>query len=168
MRRAAALRAALRAALGAALAAACHRTPPAAAPSPTGAEVVRVVERMFVAMEARDTAALASLLAPGLVIVSSRETADGATMVRRQTTPDFLRLVATTRDTLRERVWSPVVHVDAGVATLWAPYDFHLGARFSHCGHDAFTLVRAGGAWVVAGLSYTVRASPCVPPPASR
>ena len=129
-------------------------------------EVVATVDRMFAAMRTRDTAALRALLAPDLVIVSAR-VVDTGTVVRRQRAADFLRSVATCRDELRERMWDPEVRVDGGIATLWAPYDFHVGERFSHCGHDAFQLARAGGpggAWVVTALTYTVRPAPCAQP----
>ena len=157
------------AALGAALGAACGgaRAGGGAAAATVGGaaerEVVAAVERMFAAMRTRDTTALRALLAPDLVIVSARA-ADTGTVIRRQRTPDFLRSVATSRDELRERMWDPEVRVDGAIATLWAPYDFHVGARFSHCGHDAFQLARAGGAWVVTALTYTVRPAPCAQP----
>jgi hypothetical protein len=73
--------------------------------------------------------------------------------------------VATSAVELRERLWEPQVHVDGAIATLWAPYDFHLGERFSHCGHDAFQLARGDRGWYVTGLTYTVRTAGCTGPP---
>jgi hypothetical protein len=140
-------------------AAAAPGAEPGAEPG-AAAEVVATVERMFAGMRARDTTLLRTLLAPDLVIVSARAVDTGA-VVRRQGTADFLRSVVTSRDELRERMWSPDVRVDGAIATVWAPYDFHLGDRFSHCGHDAFQLARVGGRWVVTGLTYTVRPAPC-------
>lgn len=145
------------------------RTTPRAAPRASGdaeREVVATVERLFAGMRTRDTAALRTLLAPELVVVAARETAGGGTAVRGQTVPDFLRAVASGPDELRERIWAPEVRVDGPIATLWAPYDFHRGARFSHCGHDAFHLARSDGRWIVTGLTYTVRTAPCDSAPA--
>ena len=143
----------------------------APAPPPTSAEaereVVRAVERLFEGMSARDTTLLRQLLAPDLVVVSARESGGSAT-VRRQSVADFLRAVATSPEELRERIWSPEVRVDGPIASVWAPYDFHRGARFSHCGHDAFHLARDGGRWVITGLTYTVRAGPCRAPSGER
>jgi hypothetical protein len=152
--------------LGAACAGARPNARAAGASAPAGAEreVVEAVERLFAGMRTRDTASLRALLAPELVIVSARET-DTGTVVRRQDAAGFLRSVAASPEELRERMWAPVVRVDGAIATLWAPYDFHRGARFSHCGHDAFHLARAGGRWVITALTYTVRAAPCAGPP---
>ena len=140
------------------------RAAPAPAEREAEREVVETVDRVFAAMRTRDTTLLRALLAPDLVIVSARE-AEGRTTVRRQDVAGFLRSVATSAEELRERMWAPVVHVDGPIASLWAPYDFHRGDRFSHCGHDAFQLARADGRWVVTALTYTVRAAPCAGPP---
>ena len=137
----------------------------AQAPAPPAAqEVIKTVERLFNSMRSRDTAALRLLLAPDLVIVSSREGAGGPT-VRRQTTPQFLQAIATSAEVPHERMWSPDVRIDGDLATLWAPYDFHIGSRFSHCGTDAFQLLRHQGTWVITGLAYTVRTTDCTAPP---
>src|SRR5256885_3716182 len=56
---------------------------------------------------------------------------------------EFLSGMAEPVDTatqFRERMWNPEVRIDGGIATLWTPYDFHVGPRFSHCGYDAFQL----------------------------
>ena len=155
---------------GFALSASCasHRaTPVEGSPAPTaaeGAEVVRVAERLFAGMRTRDTALLRSIIAPDLVIVAAR--GDSARMaIRSQSATEFLRAVATSVVELRERLWEPHVHIDGAIATLWAPYDFHLGERFSHCGHDAFQLARGDRGWYVTGLTYTVRTSGCTGPP---
>ena len=142
-------------------------TPAEHSPSPTAAEhaeVVRVAERLFEGMRTRDTALLRSIVAPDLVIVAAR--GDSSRMaIRTQSAADFLRAVATSAVELRERLWEPQVHVDGAIATLWAPYDFHLGERFSHCGHDAFQLARGDRGWYVTGLTYTVRTAGCTGPP---
>lgn len=58
-------------------------------------------------------------------------------------------------------MWDAEVEVSGDLATLWAPYDFHIGERFSHCGFDAFHFVRQDGAWRIAALTYTVQTSGC-------
>lgn len=137
---------------------------------PAEREVVAAVERLFEGMRTRDTATLRALLAPDLMVFAVREPPPGGApaVVRHQSVPDFLRAIAGSTEELRERIWSPEVRLDGAVATLWAPYDFHRGSRFSHCGHDAFQLVRTDGRWVVTGLTYTVRPAPCAGSPTGR
>jgi len=143
-----------------------NRASPAAGPTvdrDAERSVVVTVERLFEAMRTRDTAAIRQLLAPELVLVSIRT--DGTRAHRSETMPDFLRSIAGSTEELRERMWSPEVRLDGPVATLWAPYDFHIGARLSHCGHDAVQLINKGGQWIITGLTYTVRTTPCTAPP---
>lgn len=125
--------------------------------------VVAAVERLFEAMRTRDTAVIRQLLAPELVLVSIGS--EGTRAHRGQTVPDFLRAIAGSTEELRERMWSPEVRLDGSVATLWAPYDFHIGSRLSHCGHDAVQLINTGGKWIITGLTYTVRPAPCATRP---
>lgn len=124
--------------------------------------VVVTVERLFDAMRTRDTAVIRQLLLPELVLVSIPT--DGTRAHRGQTVQAFIRAIAGSTEELRERMWSPEVRIDGPVATLWAPYDFHIGTAFSHCGHDAIQLIQSGGRWIISGLTYTVRRAPCTTP----
>jgi hypothetical protein len=151
---------------GAPAAPASPATTVAAAVDADRREVVRVVERLFEAMRTRDTATLRALLDPTLVIVSSSDR-PARTRMQRQGTADFLAAIARPGPELRERMWDPEVRVDGAIATLWAPYDFHVGAQRSHCGHDAFQLARGTAGWVVTALAYTVRERCDEAPPAS-
>jgi hypothetical protein len=132
------------------------------------AEVLAAVDRLFTGMRTRDTASLRALLAPEIVFYSSREAGGTWATTQRQMVPQFLRTVATGADELRERIWSPEVRIDGEIATVWAPYDFHIGNKFSHCGTDTFQLVRINGAWSITGLTYTVRLRGCSAPSTTR
>ena len=132
--------------------------------APADPTVVAVVQRLFDAMAAHDTAAARSLLLPGTRFVSiSNDTGPG--IPRIQGDSAFLRMLATRTDRLLERMWSPVVQVQGRIATVWTPYDFHIGGRFSHCGIDAVTLLRTDAGWRIAGLLYTVQRTGCAPSP---
>lgn len=66
--------------------------------------------------------------------------------LRRQTTVSaFVTSIARNQEDLLERMWNPKVEVQGNLASLWAPYDFHIGGRFSHRGTDALHLLRANG-----------------------
>lgn len=56
------------------------------------------------------------------------------------------------KDALLERIWQPEVRVASCMATLWAPYDFHIGTRLLHCGVDSITLFATPEGWKVAGV----------------
>jgi hypothetical protein len=124
------------------------------------AAIIKTAERFFDGMRTRDTAALRALLDPELVMIAVLDSA-GVEVIERMRVPAFLHAVATAPEELRERIWSPEVRIAGPVATLWAPYDFHFGESFSHCGHDAFQFVRTLAGWSITGLSYTIRPVDC-------
>ena len=86
---------------------------------------------------------------------------------------DFIARIVADGPALLERMWEPEVRIDGPIATVWAPYDFHQGGEFSHCGIDAVQLVRGDAGWSILSVIYTLHGealcepSPLGPPPAS-
>ena len=142
------------------------RAPSLPAPAPASADaqaVTATVQRLFDAMERRDSTAMRALLHPRATLVAI----DSAG--RAQRIPDasgWVRSVAGSPEPLYERMFAPRVEVDGPLATLWAFYTFHVGERFSHCGTDAVQLVRSEGVWKIAVVTFTMQQTGCpaVPP----
>ena len=126
---------------------------------------ISTVQHLFDAMKAGDTAALRGLLLPGTRFVAMP--ADQATnpTPRTQTDSAFIQLFAARRQQLLERMWQPVVHIQGPIATVWAPYDFHIDGTFSHCGIDTATLIKTARGWQIAALVYTTQRTGCAPSP---
>jgi uncharacterized protein YecT (DUF1311 family) len=118
--------------------------------------VLQAAEALFQAMHDRDTAALDTLLHPRAQIVAVSERGVGV-----RTAAEWIPTVAQSAEALRERMWDTEVEIDGDLATLWAPYDFHRGERFSHCGTDAFQFVRERGGWKLISVAFTVRTTGC-------
>ena len=120
--------------------------------------VLHVIDQTFAAMAAHDAAAMRALLVPGTVF--SVRKPDGT--IKMESDEDFLHALATGKGEWRERIWSPQVLIDHGLAQVWAPYDFHLDGKFSHCGIDSFALVQdAGGQWRISAIAYNVQVEGC-------
>lgn len=134
-----------------------------AAIPPVGAEseVIAVAEALFSAMRARDTTAIRELFVPESQIAAIRMGAPSAAAPQMRSAEEFVASIGRPGETLAERMWDPQVRIDGDLATLWAPYEFHLGDRFSHCGSDAFHLVRADGRWRIVALTYTIQTIGC-------
>lgn len=126
--------------------------------------VVQTVQRFFDAMAARDTAAMAAVVIPEGRYFSVLDTDEGR-QIGGGLNADFLTLLATTDQHFLERMWEPRVLIHGGIAVLWTEYDFHRGSDFSHCGVDAFSLVRTDDGWKVAAIVYTVEPTGCEPSP---
>lgn len=152
------------------LAAAAQQAPPAPAatgPAPVApaadSQAVRaVVQRLFDAMRARDTAAARSVFAPGAVLLTAAAGPDGAPRVQEGEIDAFIAALGRpSPQRWDERLYDTVVHIDGNLATVWTGYDFFLGDRLSHCGVDVFVLARHADGWKVLHLADTRRRDGC-------
>jgi hypothetical protein len=119
------------------------------------------VDALFAAMAKHDVAASRKLLLPGASFVVVLP--DGRVKIE----PDsgYLETLGKHKEAFRERIWDAQVIVHGNLAQVWAPYDFHLDGKLSHCGIDSFSLVRNADGWRIAGVSYTVQKTGCAPSP---
>ena len=125
------------------------------------AAVLATVNRLFDGMRMRDTTVMNSVWAPGarLVRVDKRSVPEAVAYIPAS---EFTgRVAAATGDAWTERIYDTEVQVDDGVAQVWAYYTFHLGDKFSHCGYDAFHLVKVNGEWRVTQVTDTSRNTGC-------
>ena len=130
------------------------------APAADTAGPLGAIDALFAAMSTHDVAAARKLLLPGAKFLVVR--ADGTTHVSDDA--GFLdTLGKDTKSAWQERIWSPQVRVDGPMAQVWAPYDFHLDGKFSHCGVDVVTLVQGKDGWQIAAIAYTGRKDNCPP-----
>ena len=139
--------------------------PAAAQTSADTAAILSTVQSLFDAMLARDSVALASVVAREGMFAVVVVDGDSVTRSAFQPLAGFISSIGRPGPLLRERNWQPVVHIDGPFAAVWTPYDFHAGDEFSHCGTDVFLLARIGGAWRITGGSYTVQPEGCDPSP---
>ena len=117
--------------------------------------VIAAAQALFDAMEALDAEAFRNSMVPeGSLLAVGLET------TRRTTRDDFAARIAEQTRPMIERMWDPDVRIDGPVATLWAPYDFHSGPEFSHCGTDAFQLAKTPEGWKVVIVTYTAQIPP--------
>jgi hypothetical protein len=126
--------------------------------------VLAVLDRLLRAMEKRDTALLSSLFVPGARLLGMRPR-EGGTVLQVLTLEQFAEFVANDkREPWVERLRHPEVRIDGTLATVWAQYDFSFGTRFSHCGTDAFQLLRTPAGWKILSLADTYRTEGCERP----
>jgi hypothetical protein len=124
--------------------------------------VLATVQKVFQAMRTRDTALLTQAFdsTARLAGVSSR---NGPPTVRLMLPRAFGSAVASAPvgDVWNERIWDPEVRIDGDVAQVWAYYTFHLNDKFSHCGVDAFMLLKVGSEWKITQLADSRRTTGC-------
>lgn len=143
--------------------------PTGAPPRPTTADtaaVVAAVQAFLDAIERRDSTLAASVLMKESVIAGAVVDGRPARLPRvRVGLDDARRLAQPEGGAKRERIWSPTVMIEGPMAVVWAPYDFHVDGKFTHCGIDTATLFHDGSRWRMLSLAYTVQPSGCPPTP---
>jgi hypothetical protein len=123
------------------------------------AAVIATVQRLFDALEARDSIAGMATFHPSATVL----VVAGTPTVVRQTTPAALvgSIARDTSGTFKERIFDTEVRIDGDVAQLWAYFTVHIGKVFNRCGTDAMTLVREAGTWKITHASFTRRTVGC-------
>ena len=134
------------------------------AAAPDEEAVVAAVQQFFDTMAAKDVEGAREVLVPEGRLFSVR-TVDGEKVVRSSSNQEYLDGLAKSQEDWLERMWDPEVKIRGDIATVWTPYDFHVNGEFSHCGIDAFDLMRIDGKWKITGGSYTVEREGCEPSP---
>lgn len=122
-----------------------------------------VVSSLFDAMRTRDTAAMHATFDPAAVLQSI-----GPSGVTVDPVHEWLSSVAGARAgvVLDERLGPQQVQLDGAIASVWVPYHFFVGERFSHCGVDAFVLAKSAGSWRIISVADTRQREGCAPLPA--
>lgn len=128
-------------------------------------DVLAVVRRLFDGMRAGDSAMVRSVFAAEARLVST-DTREGQPTVRVTTADAFVAAVGRPHDAIwDEQIWDTEIRVDGNLAAVWTKYAFFLGDRFSHCGVDAFHLVRRTDGWKIVDLADTRQREGCAMPP---
>jgi hypothetical protein len=125
--------------------------------------VLKTVQTFFDTMTAQDVEGARAVLQPqGRFHAMSLR--DGKPDVRAFSNEEYFAILQASKQKMRERIWNPEVTVHGLIATLRAPYDFWIDGKLSHCGVDAFDLIKTEEGWKIAGGVYTVE-NDCAPSP---
>jgi hypothetical protein len=119
-----------------------------------------VLKQMFDALRAQDTVAMKATFHPDMRLILTSSAPDGSPRIQVAALPAWFRGIASAPGSTDERLFDTEVRTDAGLAAIWTRYDFYIGERFSHCGYDAFQLVKYEGQWKVIGGADTQRRDP--------
>lgn len=133
---------------------------PALAQQNEEAAVKAIINQLFEGMKKADSAALKPIFMPEarLQTVVNKQ---GDVSVRDEAIARFITSVGSAKaGALDERLSGMDVKIDGDLATAWTPYAFYYNGQASHCGANAFTLVRVGGVWKIQHIIDTRRKCP--------
>ncbi len=131
------------------------------APSETAA-VQQTITTFFDGMRRGDSTAVRRTLAPAAVFHGFGGQPGQPPTLKIESISGFLKAVGTPHPAVwDERVKFERLLIDAGLASVWTPYEFYLGSKFSHCGYNSFQLVKLADGWKIAHIIDTRRKEKC-------
>ena len=124
--------------------------------------VKAAVNKMFEGMKNSDAATLKTCFGDSVVFQTIARDKEGNTVVRNEGLNDFIESISKLpKDAADERISFETIKIDGPLATVWAPYNFYYNGQFSHCGIDAFQLVRFSNGWKIQYIIDTRRRTGC-------
>ncbi len=129
------------------------------------ASINALILTLFDGMREGDSAKVSKVFRKDVKMFSSYTSKEGEKVLREGKLESFLKAIGTPHDEIwDERIWDTQITVDGGIAQVWTQYAFYVGSQFSHCGVDAFDLVKdASGQWKIIHLMDTRRKEGCDP-----
>ena len=129
---------------------------------PDTRDVRATVDQLFTGMRTGDSSLVSQSFTTDATLQSVSTAPDGKTKIGKDTIASFVKAVgAPHQEVWDERIYDLKIQVDGPMATVWAPYKFYLGEKFSHCGVNAFTLIKTQSGWKIASITDTRRKDEC-------
>jgi hypothetical protein len=137
----------------------------AESPAPKQADeekaVLAAMDRFMIAISTGDVEGLKTIFAPEAMTFRALKKKDGPPEVVARPQAYWSDPARFEGRTLHERYWSPTVLLRDPIAVVWAPYEFKIDGKTSHCGIDVFDFVKLDGEWRVASSMWTVEPDAC-------
>lgn len=132
--------------------------------------VTKTIQQLFEGMQKGDSATVHAAFTKEVTFATVFRNKKGEQVMHRESAiHDFLVAVGTPHnDVWNEEIWNLQIQVDGDFAQAWCDYAFYVGKNFSHCGVDAFHLIKTETGWKIFHLADTRRKEGCVIPEAIR
>jgi hypothetical protein len=131
------------------------------------AAVRAAVTALFDAMRAGDADGIRAAFTPEARLQTAAVGRDGQVALRTEQIESFATAVGAPRDEVwDERIDAWEVRVDGPLAVVTTDYSFYVGTAFSHCGINAFQLLRTAEGWKIFQITDTRRRTGCPGQPA--
>lgn len=124
-------------------------------------DTLAVVNTMFVEMANHNPPAIAALYTTNSNLAALIKTKDGKSVIRNFTGEAFSKNFAEKKSEIKEDMYAPDVKIFGDLALVWGRYVFFVDGKVSHCGVNAFHLVRTDAGWKIANASSTIEPQGC-------
>lgn len=124
-------------------------------------DALGVVNTMFKEMANHNPTAIAALYTKEANLTAIIKGKDGKNRIMVFTGEAFSKNFAEKRGEIFEDMYAPIVKVDGDLAMVWGRYVFFVDSKISHCGVNAFHLVKTETGWRIANASSTIDPTAC-------
>ena len=126
------------------------------------AAIKKTIMTMFDGMRAGDSSMVHSVIIDDVVFQRVTKDRQGNTVVANSDFQNFLKAIGTPHDEIwDEQIEFGSIHIDGDLASVWTPFKFYRGKKFSHCGVNSFKLYKTGDGWKIFHLVDTSRKDNC-------
>jgi hypothetical protein len=124
-------------------------------------DALGVVNKLFEMMAAHKPGEIVALHTPEAQLVALIKNKEGKSANQVFTAEAFSKNFAKKRGELKEDMYAPKTEVFGDLAMVWGRYVFFIDGKVSHCGVNAFHLVRTDAGWRIANASSTIEPQGC-------
>ena len=122
---------------------------------------VDVVNKMFAEMANHNPAAIEALYLPGSQLAAVIKNKEGKSNTRFLTGESFSKNFTEKKSEIKEDMYAVEAKVYGDLALVFGRYVFFVDNKVSHCGVNAFHLVRTDSGWKIANASSTIEPQGC-------
>lgn len=124
--------------------------------------VATAINDLFAGMLSGDSSSVTKLLHPDARFQSAVYDSLGQAHLQTGDIQRWLTAIASyPAGSLDERLSSMVIDVDPPLATAWTGYTFFAGGKLSHCGTNAFQLIKMANGWQIHQVTDTRKRTGC-------
>jgi len=124
--------------------------------------IMKTISTVFEAMKTNDSTLLKSSFTQNPNTFTLYTDQNGKTNLTKGNFKRFVSAVGQPKEHVwNEPIWNEKVEIDGNLASVWVDYAFYIDEQFSHCGVDAFHLIKVEGSWKIFHLVDTRRKNNC-------
>lgn len=127
-------------------------------------EIENVLFEMFEGMRTGDSARVSKVFIKEALFFTSKKNKQGVQVTEKGSLEYFLKAIGTPHEQIwNEKLFNTTIESEGGIAQVWTDYNFFIDDRFSHCGVDAFQLIKQDGQWKIVSIIDTRQIEGCSP-----
>ncbi len=128
-------------------------------------EILKVINQVFEAMRTNDSTMLKQSFTANPNTFTVFIDKESKSQLIRGDFQRFIDAVGQPKDQVwNEPIWNEKAEIDGNLASVWVDYAFYVDDQFSHCGVDAFHLIKREDGWKICHLVDTRRKTNCEVP----